>query len=299
MMSINFELYKVFYYVASNLSFSGAAGNMYISQSAVSQAIKQLEEQLGSKLFSRNTKQVRLTRSGELLFRHVEQAFNFLKTGERSIAELHALQQGELKIGASDTICKYFLLPYLKQFHQLYPKVKINITNRPSPVCAELLIKGLVDVSIIHLPGNAPRKDMKVRRLQTIHDVFIAGTKYGYLQHQPLEIGQLTAYPLLMLEPNSTTRLFFDQYLQQHNLKISPEIELDSVDIMIELVKIGLGISFVPREYIQKELAGDELILLNVNAQIPSRYLGVVTHASLPVPDAAKKFMELLVSCQS
>nr|WP_092073513.1 LysR family transcriptional regulator [Dendrosporobacter quercicolus]NSL48033.1 LysR family transcriptional regulator [Dendrosporobacter quercicolus DSM 1736]SDM63221.1 DNA-binding transcriptional regulator, LysR family [Dendrosporobacter quercicolus] len=295
MNNINFELYKVFYYVAGKLSFSAAANSLYISQSAVSQSIKQLEEQLGSKLFFRNTKQVKLTKSGELLFSHVEQAFNFLKTGERSIAELQALQLGELKIGASDTICKYFLLPYLKQFHQLYPKIKINITNRPSPVCAELLRKGLVDISIINLPNARPDKDLTISRLQAVHDVFIAGPKYSHLQQQVLELRQLSGYPLLMLERNSTTRLFFDQYLQQHNLRITPEIELDSVDIMIELVKIGLGISFIAREYLQKELADNEVVLLNVNEPIPSRYLGVVTHASLPVPVAAQKFMELLV----
>lgn len=295
MNNINFELYKVFYHVAGNLSFSAAANSLYISQSAVSQSIKQLEEQLGSKLFFRNTKQVKLTKSGELLFSHVEQAFNFLKTGERSIAELQALQLGELKIGASDTICKYFLLPYLKQFHQLYPKIKINITNRASPVCAELLRKGLVDISIINLPNARPDKDLTISRLQAVHDVFIAGPKYSHLQHQVLELRQLNDYPLLMLERNSTTRLFFDQYLQQHNLKITPEIELDSVDIMIELVKIGLGISFIAREYLQKELANNEVVPLNVNAPIPPRYLGVVTHASLPVPVAAQKFMELLV----
>ncbi|GBG58555.1 LysR family transcriptional regulator [Sporomusaceae bacterium FL31] len=293
-MNVNFELYKVFYYVAKHLSFSEAANNMYISQSAVSQSIKLLEEQLGTKLFSRNTKQVKMTKSGELLFQHVEQAFNFIRTGERSLSELHSLQQGEIRIGASDTICKYYLLPYLKQFHQLYPKIKINITNRPSPICTELLAKGLVDVSIINLPNSDQVKDLTFKRLKSLHDVFIASPKYNYLKAKSLELEQLADYPLLMLERNSTTRLFFEHYLQQHNLKIVPEIELDSVDIMIELVKIGLGFSFIAREYIQKELASNELIMLNVNAEIPPRYLGIVTHSSLPIPVAAQKFIELL-----
>lgn len=293
-MNVNFELYKVFYYVAKHLSFSEAANNMYISQSAVSQSIKLLEEQLGTKLFSRNTKQVKMTKSGELLFQHVEQAFNFIRTGERSLSELHSLQQGEIRIGASDTICKYYLLPYLKQFHQLYPKIKINITNRPSPICTELLAKGLVDVSIINLPNSDQVKDLKFKRLKSLHDVFIASPKYSYLKATTLELKQLADYPLLMLERNSTTRLFFEHYLQQHNLKIVPEIELDSVDIMIELVKIGLGFSFIAREYIQKELASNELIMLNVTTEIPPRYLGIVTHASLPIPVAAQKFIELL-----
>jgi DNA-binding transcriptional LysR family regulator len=296
MMSINFELYKVFYYVAKHLSFSEAANHMYISQSAVSQSVKQLEEQLGARLFSRNTKQVKLTKAGELLFQHVEQAYNFLRTGERSISELHSLQQGEIKIAASDTICKYFLLPYLKQFHQLYPKIKINITNRPSPICAELLAKGLVDVSVMNLPNSEYDKSLKISRLKPLQDVFIAGPKFRQLQGRTLELDELMTYPLLMLERNSTTRLFFEQYLQANQLKTTPEIELDSVDILIELVKIGLGISFIAKEYIQKELTQKEIITLNVNAEIPRRYLGVVTHASLPVPVAAQKFIDLLMT---
>ena len=111
-MDINFELYKVFYYVAKHLSFSAAAKDLYISQSAVSQAIKLLEEKLKDKLFVRSTKQVHLSPAGALLFTHVEQAFLFLKLGERNVNELHSLEQGELRIGASDTICKHYLLPY-------------------------------------------------------------------------------------------------------------------------------------------------------------------------------------------
>jgi len=294
-MNVNFELYKVFYYVAKNLSFSVAANSLYISQSAVSQSIKQLEEQLGTRLFARNTKQVKLTQAGQLLYKHVEQAFIFLQTGERSISELHSLKQGELKIAASDTICKYYLLPFLKKYHQRYPRIKINITNRPSPACAELLAKGLVDVSIINLPKAGLSKNMHVVTLKTIQDVFIAGPAYRQLTQTRLRLNELAGYPLLMLEKSSTTRLFFDTYLQQNNIELAPEIELGSVDILIELVKIGLGFSLLAQEYVQKELANNELFTLNVAAEIPPRYLGVVTHGCLPVPVAAQKFIDLLI----
>jgi DNA-binding transcriptional LysR family regulator len=294
-MDINFELYKVFYHVAQQLSFSEAANRLFISQSAVSQSIKLLEEKLATKLFARNTKQIRLTQAGELLFNHVEQAFHFLKTGERSLNELHSLQQGELRIGASDTICKYYLLPYFEQFHHLYPKIKLNVTNRPSPACAALLEKGLVDVSVINIPRTGTYKNMTITKRTTIHDVFVAGANFRYLQPAKLTLAQLSHYPLLVLEKQTTTRDFFDSLLQQHNLAITPEIELGSVDLLIELAKIGLGIAFISREYIQKELAGNELFILDVKADIEPRSLGILTHNSLPVPVAAQKFIELLL----
>lgn len=293
-MKVNFELYKVFYYVAKNLSFSEAAAKLYVSQSAVSQSVKLLEESLNCKLFVRNTKQVKLTQEGEILFKHIEQAFNYIKTGERSISEIHSLKQGEIRIGASDTICKYYLLPYLKKFNQLYPNVKINVTNRTSPKCIELLRKGSVDVSIINLPHENTPKSMTIKKLKILQDVFIAGKNFENLKDKKMKLKDLEKYPLLILEKNTTTREFFDDLLRKTGLNIVPEIELGSVDLLIELAKIGLGISFVIREYIEKELANDEVFILNIKEEIPQRYLGIITNDKLPVPLAAQKFIELL-----
>lgn len=295
-MDINFELYKVFYYVAAKLSFSDAAAKLFISQSAVSQSIKLLEQQLNAKLFMRNTKQVRLTHDGELLFKHVEQAFNFIKTGERSLQEVHSLERGEIRLGASDTICRHYLLPYFQRFNELYPQVKISITNRPSSKCAELLIKGLVDISVANLPAVTKSKQLKISELITINDVFIAGSAFTHLKDKKLNLSDLGSYPLLMLEPNTVTRSYFEKLLAQNDLQFTPEIELGSVDLLLDLVKIGLGISFVSREFIQKELAAGEIFILDVDAAIPARRLGILTHTNMPVPVAAQKFIELLQS---
>lgn len=293
-MSINFELYKVFYYVAKHLSFSEASNQLYISQSAVSQAIKSLEENLGCKLFMRHTKQVKLTQEGEILFKHVEQAFNFLKAGERSISEVHSLQRGEVKIGASDTICKYFLLPSFKKFNELYPNITIRVTNRTSPACLELLQKGLVDVSIINLPEKETYRNISFTKIKAIHDVFIAGKKFEHLKHKTLSLKDLEKYPLLMLEKHSVTRTFFDNFLRKNNVFITPEIELGSVDLLIEMAKIGLGIAFVSKEYIVRELQKEEVFILNLKEEVPERYLGIAANASIPLPAAAQKFAELL-----
>lgn len=292
-MDISFELYKVFYHVAKYLSFSEASQRLFISQSAVSQSIRLLEEKLNCNLFIRTTKQVRLTPEGDILFRHIEQAYNFIKTGERSIEEIHGLKQGEIRIGASDTICKYYLLSFLQKFNRQYPSIKINITNRTSPICIDLLKKGSIDVAVVNLPPQSQRH-LQVKILKSLQDVFVAGSAFPSLKDRPLHLQELTNYPLLMLEPNTITRDFFDAFLKKNGITLTPEIELGSVDLLIELTKIGLGISFISREYIQHDLAKGDIFEIHIKEQIPPRYLGIMTNETIPVPIAAQKFIDLL-----
>ncbi len=293
-MDINFELYKVFYYVAKDLSFSTASSQLHISQSAVSQSIKSLEERLNCKLFIRNPKQVTLTQEGSVLFKHIEQAFHVIKSGERNLNEIKGLRQGEVRIGASDTICKYYLLPYFKQFNELYPQIKIHVTNRTSPMCIQLLKKGMVDVSIINIPQKPVYQNMTVKKTKPLQDVFIAGHNFKELKRREISLKDLVHYPLLMLEKNSVTRDFFDAFLQQNNIEITPEIELGSVDLLIEMTKIGLGISFIMEEFIQNQLTCEEIFIINLKEKIPQRYLGIITRDDIPLPVAAQKFIELL-----
>ncbi|QEK13040.1 LysR family transcriptional regulator [Crassaminicella thermophila] len=293
-MNVNFELYKVFYYVGKYLSFSQAANKLYISQSAVSQSIKLLEEKLNSKLFYRHTKKVKLTPEGQLLYKHIEQAFNFIQSGERSIQQIHSLKQGEVRIGASDTICKYYLLPFFKKFHEMYPDIKIHVTNRPSPVCAELLKKGSVDISVINLPYKMVYKNMTFHEIKKIQDVFIAGKKFLHLKNKVLHLKDLEQYPLLSLQKNSTTRNFLDAFMREHNVDIAPEFELGSIDLLIELTKIGLGISFVMLDAIQESVEKEEVFILNIKEKAPKRSIGVLINKKIPVPIAAQKFIDLL-----
>ena len=135
-MDINYELYKVFYFVAKTLSFSEASKCLYISQSAVSQSVKVLEKKLGQTLFIRSTKRVQLTPEGEILLKHVEPAMNLIRQGENQLLDSNSLNGGQLRIGASDTICRYYLIHYLQKFHQEFPDVRIKVTNSTSIGCA-------------------------------------------------------------------------------------------------------------------------------------------------------------------
>lgn len=293
-MNINFESYKVFYYVAKYLSFSKASKALFVSQSAVSQSIKQLEEKLNTTLFFRQTKKVSLTKEGELLFDHIEKAFNFIKTGERSLQSVSLVGRGEIKIGASDTICKYYLIPFIDKFHELYPNIKIKIINRPSPVCAELLTKGEVDISIINLPDKLDYKNISYREIKKIQDVFIAGKKYIHLKGKPMKLKDLENFPLLLLEKNSTTRSFFESLIIDHKLNIAPEIELGSIDLLIELTKIGLGFSFVMEDSVLNEIEDEEVFILDIKERTPKRSIGVLTNTEVHLPESAKKFIDIL-----
>ena len=294
-MDINFELYKVFYHVAKQLNFSEAAQHLYISQSAVSQSIKLLETKLNCQLFLRHTKQVRLTQEGESLYRHIEQAYHFIKSGEKNIHQIQLLEEGEVRIGASDTICKYHLLPFIKEFHHQYPKIRIHITNRTSPVCIELLKKGQVDLAVVNLPEESLETSFQVNHLAKVHYAFIAGEAFTDLKNREVSLKELEQYPVLTLEKNTTTRSLLDAFLLQNHIDITPEIEISSIDLLIEFAKIGLGISFVMQDSLKGIFPRDDLFQLNIKEKLPQRNLGVLSHTNLPVPIAASRFLELLL----
>lgn len=296
-MDINFELYKVFYYVATCLNFSAAAQQLYISQSAVSQSIKTLEKKLNVSLFFRHTKQVQLTQEGKLLLQHIEPAFHLIKTGERNLQETLSLQRGEIRIGASDTICRYFLLPFFHLFHEQYPQIQIHITNRTSPQGLQLLKQGQVDVSIIHLPNPYLTSQMTVLPFQEIQDVFIVGKPFFSLIHRenPISLKDLEQYPFLMLEKNTATRHFFDTLCEKEGIQISPDIELGSIDLLVELCKIGLGISLVPKECL-RDFSSQHIQILPLKENISKRQLGIAYLNHVPLSKGTQEWIQLLQS---
>lgn len=298
-MDINFELYKVFFQVAKNLSFSQAAAELYISQSAVSQSIKQLETKLNCTLLARSTKQVKLTVQGQILFTYVEQAYNFLKIGERQLEALQALTQGEVRIGATDTICKHYLLPFLREYRRLYPGINLHITTRTSPGCLELLEKGAVDLIVVNLPEQPPAASLRVVTTTPLQDIFVASPDFPGLVRGEISLPELAAFPLLLLEKQTATRDFLDKLLQLYGVQVRPEIELDSVDLLIELAKTGLGITYVVKDYVLDALKRGQLVEIPTKEGIPQRSLGIITQANIPLPPAAEQLLSLLTSPES
>ncbi|MFQ8696166.1 MAG: LysR family transcriptional regulator, partial [Alitiscatomonas sp.] len=245
-MDINYELYKVFYYVARTLSFSEASKCLFISQSAVSQSVKVLEKKLGQTLFIRSTKKVQLTPEGEILFKHIEPAMNLIQKGENQLLEANSLNGGQLRIAASDTICRYYLVPYLNRFHKAYPNVHIKVFNFTSIECAHVLENGQVDFILSNYPNSGLLASHSVRAIHEFHDVFVANAEAFPLTDQVLTLEELKEYPIMMLDRKSTTSEFLHSMFQRSHLDLVPEIELSSNDLLIDLARIGLGIAFVP-----------------------------------------------------
>ena len=218
---------------------------MFISQSAVSQSIKALEKKLDQTLFIRSTKKVRLTTEGEILLRHIEPAISLIKRGESQLLDVGA-RGGQLHIGASDTICRYFLVPYLERFHREFPGAHIKVTNATSIRCVELLETGQVDLIVVNSPnaylGNVPN----VKKIKDFQDVFIADKAFEELKGKKLSFKELLNYPILMLDRKSTTSEYLHNLFLQNQLDLVPEIELSSNDLLIDLARIGLGIAFIP-----------------------------------------------------
>lgn len=291
-MDINFELYKVFYHVAATLSFSEASKQLYISQSAVSQSIKVLEKKLNQTLFIRSTKKVQLTPEGEILLKHIEPAVNLIQKGENQLLEANTLNGGQLRIGASDTICRYYLVPYLGAFHKAYPKVHIKVTNQTSIECARLLENGQVDFIITNYPNSGLLSSQSTRVINEFADVFVANEEYFPLKDQAVNLQKLQTYPILMLDRKSTTSEFLHQMFQRKQLDLVPEIELSSNDLLIDLARIGLGIAFVPDFCIPEN--DRNLFQVKLSETLPTRQMVVAWNENIPVSQASRHFMDML-----
>lgn len=287
-MDINYELYKVFYHVASTLSFSEASKQLFISQSAVSQSIKALEKKLKQTLFIRSTKRVQLTPEGEILLRHIEPAMNLIKRGETQLIDA-ASTGGQIRIGASDTICRYFLVPYLERFHKEFPKAHIKVTNQTSIKCVELLESGQVDFIVINYPNSHLSNLHSIKKIGKFKDVFVANKAFSELRGKKLSFNELQHYPILMLEKQTTTSEFLHNLFQQHQLDLVPEIELTSNDLLLDLAKIGLGIAFVPDYCIPPH--SNDLFYVETEDELPERELAIVYNNRVPISKATMEFL--------
>ncbi|HHV58933.1 MAG TPA: LysR family transcriptional regulator [Clostridiaceae bacterium] len=293
-MLLKLDLYRIFCEVASCRSFSKAAKALFMTQPAVSQSISQLENILGTRLFTRTPKGVTLTREGQLVYEYARSAINFLETGEEKLKEIQGLITGELRIGVSDTTAKFFLVPYLDQFHKLYSNIKLNIINGTSVELCELLKAGHIDLAICNLPVEDPA--IHSIPCMTVHDIFVAGTAYKDKITHPLSLEELTQLPLIFLEQKSNSRRYVERFFLGKGIRLNPEIELGSHDLLILLAKINLGISCVIKEYTQAEIETGTLFEVPLKEQIPDRSIGLCYLKRVLMSPSAQKFSSLILN---
>lgn len=298
-MDINYELYKVFYHVAKSLSFSEAAAELYISQSAVSQSVKLLERRLGQTLFVRNTKRVSLTPEGEMLMKHIEPAIQLIARGENQLSRDASEGGMQLRIAASDTICRYVLVPFFRSLHERYPDVHINIINGTSLHCAEMLEAGQVDLIVANSPNEALTANMQIREIRDFSDVFVGNPSYfpdcfstSGGRSRTLSMKELLTYPILMLSKRSATNFFLHEQFQKHSLELVPSIELNSNDLLLDLARIGLGIACVPDFCIPE--SEETLEKLSIREALPKRKLVIAYDEKWPLSMPAKTLIREL-----
>lgn len=295
-MTGKLEHYRVFCKVVQNKSFSKAAQDLFLSQPAVSQAVRQLEEQLGTQLLLRSSKKVELTAEGKLLYEYASSALGLLESAEHQLGGLHELKVGQLRLAAGDITARHLLLPALEHFHQLYPQVHLSIFNRTSMGSLELLRAGRIDAAFPNLPIEDDR--ITVHWERPIHDIFVAGEKFSSLKEKTLTLRELAAQPLIMLEEKANSRLYVQRFFLRKGIELNPEIELASYELMGELARINLGLSCMVREFCAEELRQKKVFEVNLAEPIPARSIGMVSLKGVSLPPAASRFLELLQSLE-
>ncbi|WP_409367365.1 LysR family transcriptional regulator [Lysinibacillus sp. 38-6] len=286
------DLYRVFSVVAKNSSFSRAAKDLFMTQPAVSQAMMQLEKELGTRLFNRTPKGVTLTTEGKLLYEYTNSALGLLDAGEEKLLEFKNLTTGQLKIGVGDTISRFFLMPYLEAFHTMYPNIKLQMLNGTTSEICNFIKSGEVDVGLCNFPLEDVSLQLTV--CTEIQDIFVCGEKYKTLQSKRLSYEDLLKFPLIFLEKKSNSRNYVENYLMGQGIQIAPEFELGSHDLVLEFARSNLGIACVTKEFSMDYLQRGLLYELPLTESIPTRSIGMCYLKSVPLSRAATKFVEII-----
>jgi DNA-binding transcriptional LysR family regulator len=291
-MAVKLDLYRVFKEVAEAGNITAAAQTLYISQSAVSQSIKQLESELQTRLFVRNSRGVTLTPDAEMLYEYVRSAIGLLETGENKLTQTRELHMGQLTIGASDTVTSQFLLPYLDQFHRRYHGIHIQIISGRSHKVLGLLQSGKVDIAFASTPAEGA--SLSVFPCFATHSIFVAGADYPCDFDHVYSLEEIARFPLILLERKASSRLYLEKYFLQNGLHLAPEIELGARSLLVDLAAIGLGVAGVTEEFVQRELAEGRLRKLKTSFEIPPRSVDMCMLRDVPLTAAAQRFADFV-----
>jgi DNA-binding transcriptional LysR family regulator len=291
---VNLELFRVFYTVAKCGSITKAADELFISQPAVSQAIKQLESQLGGKLFNRVSRGMELTENGgKQVFEYVEKAISLLEKAEGKFSELNETAVGSLRISAPDTIITHILMNYIIKFHEEFPNVSVSFLNSTSRETIEAVKSGKADIGFINLPIEESGVTF-TGQMCKLNDVFVASEQFSELKGKKIPLSSLSNYPLLMLEQNTATRQEFISFTNTLGVDLTPEFELSSLELCVEMAKSGLGITCVSREFVKEELKSGKLFELDVQPALPVRAIGVILPKDKELNYGLSSFLKLL-----
>ena len=294
-MEQHLSQYRIFYEVARCGNISRAAKELYISQPAISKAIGKLEESLGTRLFLRNSRGVQLTPEGNVLFQHVAAAFDSLSRGEKELKRIHDFHIGQLKIGVSNTLCKYVLLPYLKSFVEKYPHVNITIESQSTAHTLEMLEARKIDIGLVAEPRA--RRGLNVTPVMEIHDGFVCTP--AYMENLTLREGPapdiFKTGNIMLLDRSNMSRKHLDTYLSDRDIEVNQLLEVTDMALLIEFARIGLGIACVILDFVSDDLKNGTLMEVPLDAPIPRRVIGF----ACPPQDQSQTLREFLAFCST
>ena len=300
-MEQNFNLYHIFYEVAGCRNFSVAAKKLYISQPAISKAISKLEADLNTVLFRRSSRGVILTKEGELLYQHVEQAMLSLKSGTDLLKATTDQHISKLSIGVSTTLCKYVLLPFLKPFVAENPNIKITISCQSTFDTLSALQNSSIDIGLVGIPKDARQEKnaaITYLPLKTIEDIFVASDSYlsPFLLRSKGETHALETIfkeaSFIMLDKENISRKHADTFLTAHALSLPHMIEVNNMDLSIEFARAGLGIACVISDFIEEDLRNGTLKELKLHHRIPKRQIGFAYPTKVPLGEAGNTLIQ-------
>lgn len=294
-MNINFELYRIFYEVATIGNITKASQKLMISQPAVTKQIKALENQLGGELFIRTKRGVILTDNGKEIYNHIKQGMHCFEAAELQFSNLKKLETGIVRIGISTTLCRIFLLKYLEEFHKKYPNITIQIFTDPSKVMRNMLKDGTIDI-LIAKDADIEDDDLKLEKVGTLHQCFISSKDhYTELKDRIIPLQELDKYPLLLPKTPSTTRKIVNDFCKLHSIKLTSKLEVASANLLEDFVRIGLGVGLVTKEYAVKNIGVDEFFVVKTEPELPSVPFSLITLKNSYHSFGANRLIEMIL----
>lgn len=292
-MNINFESYKIFYFVAKHGNITAAAEALYSEQPNVTRAIKNLERDLGCVLFTRSNKGVTLTPEGENLYRRVSIAYEQLTAAEEELSLYNGLDEGIVRIGVSETALHEVLLAGLVRYHALYPKIKFSLINLTNVQAISAVKNQAVDFALIATPFS-PDKTLKTVPIKKFQDVVVCGERYKYLTNEKVSFEELNKHCVISLNKTTKTYEYYSGIFRKEGLVFTPDIEVSTSNQILPIVKNNLGIGFIPQSFAEKEIRDGEVYMLETEKPMPPREVCLIKRNESSLSIASKAFEKVL-----
>ena len=294
-MNINYDYYRIFYFVAKYGNISQAAKLLLNNQPNLTRTIKNLESELGCPLFSRTNRGMRLTPEGQKLYEHIKVAIEHIEAGEEEITESKNLQTGTVFVAASEVALRCLLLPVLKKFRMLYPGVRIRISNHSTPQAIAALKDGTADIAIVTTP-TVRSASLSETPLRSVREAAICSPAFKELLGRKISLADLGNYPLISLGTSTKSFEFYSAFFTEHGLPYSPDIEAATADQILPKAQADLGVGFVPEEFVNPS---DNVRIIDLEEEIPERSICLIKRKEQPLSVAAKELERMIIELAS